>query len=64
LRKNTFDFVEMASPCGRGPEEWAVMSVVSNPGADRFALWLRSLTRALLAVYYGVRIAASVSIAL
>ncbi|MGH8610628.1 MAG: FUSC family protein, partial [Gammaproteobacteria bacterium] len=40
------------------------MSVVSNPVADRFALGLRSLSGALPAVYYGTRIAASVSIAL
>jgi uncharacterized membrane protein YccC len=40
------------------------MSVVSNTVADRFALGLRSLTRALPAVYYGTRIAAAVSIAL
>jgi uncharacterized membrane protein YccC len=40
------------------------MSVVSNPVTDRFALGLRSLTGALPAVYYGTRIAASVSIAL
>jgi hypothetical protein len=40
------------------------MSVVSNTVADRFALELRSLTRALPAIYYGTRIAAAVSIAL
>ncbi len=40
------------------------MSVVSSRGADRFALGPRSLTGALPAVYYGIRIAASVSIAL
>jgi uncharacterized membrane protein YccC len=40
------------------------MSAVSNLVVDRFALGLRALTGALPAVYYGIRIAISVSIAL
>jgi uncharacterized membrane protein YccC len=40
------------------------MSAVSNLVVDRFALGLRALTGALPAIYYGTRIAASVSIAL